>query len=61
MTSGSQNISPKIDFRKSKCITGSRLPEIKNYHRKSTSESLKIFSEVKKSILGSRLPEVKKH
>jgi len=44
--SGSQNISPEVDFRKSKCITGSQLTEVKNHHRKS------------KIISVSRLPEV---
>jgi len=57
-TSESQNISPEVDFRKSKCITGSQLPEVKNYHRKSTSGSPKIFLEVdfskSKNIPGSQ-------
>ncbi|QCD87347.1 protein disulfide-isomerase A1 [Vigna unguiculata] len=48
-TSESQNISSEVDFRKSKCITRSRLPEIKMYHRKS------------KIITRSQLPEVKKY
>jgi len=65
MTSGSQNISSEVDFRKSKIITGSRLPEVKNHHRKSTSGSQKSSPEVdfrkSKIITGSRLPEVKKH
>ena len=64
-TFGSQNVSPKVDFRKSKYITGSRLPEVKNYHRKSTSGSQKIFSEVdfqkSKNIPGTWLPEVKRN
>jgi len=64
MTSGSQNISPEVDFRKSKIITGSRLSEVKNHHRKSTSGSQKSSPEVdfrkSKNITGSRLPEVKK-
>jgi len=65
MTFGSQNISPKVDFRKSKIITGSRLPEVKNHHRKSTPGSQKSSPEVdsrkSKNITESRLPEVKKH
>ena len=52
MTSESQKSSPEVDFRKSKIITGSRLPEIKNHHRKSTSEIKKNY--------GSRLPYIKK-
>jgi len=42
----SQNISSEVNFRKSKCITGSRLSEVKNYHQKSTPENQKIFPEV---------------
>ena len=48
-TFGSQNISPEVDFlHKSKCITKSRLPEVKNknYYRKLTSESQKTLLEV---------------
>jgi len=57
MTSGSQKSSPEVDFRKSKIITGSRLPEIKNHHRKSTSGSQK---KLRKSTSGNIfwLPEV---
>jgi len=48
-TSGSQNISPEVDFRKSKM----------------TSESQNVSPEVdfrkSKKIFGSRLPEVKKY
>jgi len=43
MTSGGKNIPPKVDFRKSKCITGSWLPKIKNYHWKSTSRIQKTL------------------
>jgi len=64
-TSESQNISPEVDFRKSKYITGSRLPKVKIYHRKSTSETQKSLPEVNfrksKIITGNRLPKVKKH
>jgi len=45
MISGSQNISPKVNFQKSKYITRSRLPKV-NF-RKS------------KYITGSQLPEIK--
>jgi len=41
MISGNQKSSPEVDFRKSKIITGSRLPEVKKHHRKSTTESQK--------------------
>jgi len=64
MISGSQNISPKVDFRKSKYITESRLPKVKIYHRKSTSGSRKSLPKVNfrisKNIIGNRLPEIKK-
>ena len=40
---GRQNISLEVDFRKSKYITRSRLPKIKNHHRKSTSGSQKTL------------------
>ena len=58
--SKSQNISPEVDFQKSKCITGSQLPKVKNHHRKSTSESQIIFPKVdfrkSKKFFGSWLP-----
>jgi len=40
----SQNISPEVNFRKSKYITRSRLLEVKKHYRKLTSESQKINS-----------------
>jgi len=43
MTSGSKNISPKVNFWKSKIITGSLLPEIKKHYQKSTSENQKTL------------------
>jgi len=46
MIFGSQNISPEVNFRKSKYITGSRLLEVKNYYRKSTSENQKTLPKV---------------
>jgi len=49
MTSGSQNISPEVDFRKSKIITGNQKLSPEVDFRKS------------KNITGSRLSEVKKH
>ena len=63
-TSRSQNISPEVDFRKSKYITGSRPPEVKNNYRKLTSENKKTLPKVdfrkSKNITESRLPELKK-
>jgi len=40
------NISPKVDFQKSKCIIGSRLSKVKMYHRELTSGSKKLSLEV---------------
>jgi len=42
----SQNISPEVDFQKSKYITESRLLEVKINHRKSTSGNQKSSPEV---------------
>jgi len=62
-TSGSQNVSPEVDFHKSKYITGSRLLKVKIYQRKSTFGSQNISSKVdfqkSKYITGSQLSEVK--
>jgi len=62
-TSGSQNISPDVDFRKLKYITESQLPKVQIYHRKSISENQNVSPEVdfqkSKIITGSRLPEAK--
>jgi len=49
MTSGSQKSSSKVDFRKSKIITGSQKSSPEVNFRKS------------KIITGSRLPEIKNH
>jgi len=44
MTSGSQKSSPEVDFRKSKIITGSRLPEVKkNYESRLPYIKKNIF------------------
>ena len=45
-TSENQNISPEVDFQKSKIITGSRLPKIKKHYRKSTSENQKTLRKL---------------
>ena len=52
------------DFRKSKCITESRFPKVKMYHRKSTFGSQNVSPEVdfrkSKNITGNRqFPKVK--
>jgi len=63
LTFESPNISPEVDFWKSKCITGSWLPKVKMYHRKLTSRSQKVSPKVNfrksKYITRSRLSEVK--
>jgi len=48
-TSGNQNISPEVDFRKSKMTSGSQKSSPEVDFRKS------------KKTFGSRLPEVKKY
>jgi len=41
-----KNVSPEVDFRKLKIITGNRLSKVKKYFQKSTSGNQKIFPEV---------------